>query len=307
MSRDFKNEFSYSFSRYNAFSQCKRQYFLNYYGHWNGWRSESPERKRRTYWLKKLTSMWAWTGNIVHEEVAKIFRDIDDKQPVLLDRSIDRARREMTRQFMVSKVRRVAKCFGLKEHEYNLPIPKDNLRDRVIVALTNFYCSGVIEMYKKLDKKDILSVEELTKFPLEFDDFTVNVYAVPDFAYRRGDEVVIWDWKTGNPDSHYSDQIALYSLYANSYWDVKPEKVETNIFYLKTGEVVQKWSTKEWIEEARLRVERESKEMLAYVDNIESNRALPEEDFPLTEDTNGCRWCNFEEICGIQDRQGGSS
>jgi hypothetical protein len=307
MSKKLSNEFSYSFSRYNTFSQCKRQYFLNYYGYWNGWRSESPERKRRTYWLKKLTSMWAWTGNIVHEEVAKIFRDIDDKQPVILQRSIDRARREMTRQFRISEVRPVAKCFGLKEHEYDLPIPKDNLRDRVIVALTNFYCSGVIEMYKKLDKKDILSVEELTKFPLKFDDFTVNVYAVPDFAYRRGDEVVIWDWKTGNPDPHYSDQIALYSLYANSYWDVKPEKVETNIFYLKTGEVVQKWATKEWIEEARLRVERESKEMLAYVDNIDSNRALPEEDFPLTEDTNGCRWCNFEEICGIQGRQGGSS
>jgi hypothetical protein len=40
----FKNEISWSKSRDETFKTCPRQYWFAYYGFWNGWLKDGPER-----------------------------------------------------------------------------------------------------------------------------------------------------------------------------------------------------------------------------------------------------------------------
>jgi len=44
----FKNEFSWSKTRDEIFKACPRQYWFAYYGFWNGWLKDAPERTRQT-------------------------------------------------------------------------------------------------------------------------------------------------------------------------------------------------------------------------------------------------------------------
>ena len=41
--KEFKNDFSWSFSRDNAFNTCKRKYYYSYYGSWGGWNKDADE------------------------------------------------------------------------------------------------------------------------------------------------------------------------------------------------------------------------------------------------------------------------
>ena len=56
---DFKNEFSWSYSRDNLFQECKREYYYNYYGSWGGWeKNKADEITRTLYVLKNLQNRW---------------------------------------------------------------------------------------------------------------------------------------------------------------------------------------------------------------------------------------------------------
>ena len=39
---DIRNAFSWSFTRHRTFQDCRRAYYLNYYGYWNGWSNDDP-------------------------------------------------------------------------------------------------------------------------------------------------------------------------------------------------------------------------------------------------------------------------
>ena len=39
--KEFKNDFSWSFSRDSAFNTCKRKYYYSYYGSWGGWNKDA--------------------------------------------------------------------------------------------------------------------------------------------------------------------------------------------------------------------------------------------------------------------------
>ena len=67
MMAEFKNEFSWSKTRDEVFRTCPRQYWFAYYGYWNGWREDAPERDHQIYLLKNLKNRHAWAGEKVHE------------------------------------------------------------------------------------------------------------------------------------------------------------------------------------------------------------------------------------------------
>ena len=45
--KEFKNDFSWSFSRDNAFNTCKRKYYYSYYGSWGGWNKDADELSKK--------------------------------------------------------------------------------------------------------------------------------------------------------------------------------------------------------------------------------------------------------------------
>jgi hypothetical protein len=56
----FKNEFSWSKTRDETFTPCPRQYWFAYYGFWNGWLKDPPERTRQIYVLKNYKDRQTW-------------------------------------------------------------------------------------------------------------------------------------------------------------------------------------------------------------------------------------------------------
>ena len=63
----FKNEFSWSKTRDEIFKTCPRQYWFAYYGFWNGWLKDAPERTRQIYVLKNLKNRQTWAGEKIHQ------------------------------------------------------------------------------------------------------------------------------------------------------------------------------------------------------------------------------------------------
>jgi hypothetical protein len=53
MMTELKNELSWSKTRDEIFRTCPRQYWFAYYGYWNGWHENAPERTRQIYILRK--------------------------------------------------------------------------------------------------------------------------------------------------------------------------------------------------------------------------------------------------------------
>jgi len=66
---DLVNEFSWSRSRDATFQDCRRKYYLHYYGSWGGWDAAVAPDVRRLYILKQLASRQMWAGRIVHDAI----------------------------------------------------------------------------------------------------------------------------------------------------------------------------------------------------------------------------------------------
>ena len=72
--KEFKNQFSWSFSRHNSFETCKRKYYYSYYGCWGGWDKNADEKIKMLYALNKMTSLPMLAGSIVHDEVERTLK-----------------------------------------------------------------------------------------------------------------------------------------------------------------------------------------------------------------------------------------
>src|SRR5947207_1543270 len=66
---DLSNEFSWSRSRDATFQDCRRKYYLHYYGAWGGWAADAAADVRLLYVLKQLASRQMWGGRVVHDAI----------------------------------------------------------------------------------------------------------------------------------------------------------------------------------------------------------------------------------------------
>src|SRR5262245_42335161 len=122
---DLTNEFSWSRSRDNAFQECRRRYFYQYYGSWGGWEADAPPEVRRLYVLKQLGSRQMWAGRVVHDAVEMalhVFREGREVpvEPFVAD-VVERMRSEW-RSSRDGRYRDAPKTVALFEHEYAVPL-----------------------------------------------------------------------------------------------------------------------------------------------------------------------------------------
>jgi hypothetical protein len=320
----FSNELSFSFSRLGTFESCKRKYYLNYYASRNGWLKRAPEHTKEIYFLKRLTGIYAWVGTLVHEEIARILHIFKKTKKILSpQKARDHMFDRMKSEWSESKDRvtsRIAKQFGLKEHEYGYDMSKDkrmSLRDRAFACLSNFYKSAAFEEIFDVPVEDWLYIDDnsFNKFPVLLSDGTqIQCFSIPDFAMRKPNGIVtIYDWKTGKPDGRYKTQAAMYSLYASEYWNVAPDMIETVLVYLKDNEETRGMVNQETIDDIKERI---NDGVCAMTDLLEDgdryrNKAIKIvgtqsvdlDKFPLPETKSECFFCTFEKVCGIKSKQ----
>jgi hypothetical protein len=298
---ELRNEFSWSKTRDEVFKTCLRQYWFAYYGYWNGWLENAPERTRQIYILKNLKNPQMWAGEKVNECIQRSLNNIRRGIKVLsVDEIVTITLDQMRAEFRSSKskkYRKNPKSCALFEHEYDTELTDDQWKEaanNVETCLRNFYASDIYDGLKSHPKDQWLEVEDFSSFHLD----NVRINLAIDSAIRESDDIYIYDWKTGKSLSEdLSIQLCCYALYAMEKWHVRPESlriIEYNLFFGKSN-----WFsiTDGEVENIKGYIRGSIKDMQSLLTGIGSNIPLEEERFSKVEDERVSLRCNFRKLC----------
>ena len=299
----FKNKFSWSFSRYKIFNECKRKYYFNHYGFWNGWREDADEKTKKIYILKNLTSRHMLAGSVVHETIELIIANYGLGAIMHFEQAEGLMIQKLKKAFLESKnedwKKKVKGHCNLAEHYFNYNISDEKwieFRDKASNNLNGFYEIDENSIIKNSNSNKWLTIDKLDSF----DYNGTTIFASPDFAFNENDKTIIYDWKTGNPSTDDETQLLIYALYTNQKWDIEYSKMELSDVYLNIGASVYAEDIEEKIPVVEDLIKDSIEQMKGSLVDIDNNVAK-ESDFPMTNDLNKCKWCDFREICHQND------
>ncbi len=307
MGKVLTNDFSWSKSRHEKLSDCRRAYYFHYYQSWGGWELDAPRWVRQLYVLKKLNNRYTWAGSIVHAAIRGILMAIRHGRTLEPGRVIDRVHRVMQKDWAFSRDRRYwrERCRkefnGLVEHEYQEPVTNDEWKanwENVRNALDWFFRSRWVVLARSLRPEQWLEVDMLDFEKSAFHLDGVKVWAVPDFAFVDHDGVpVVVDWKTGRVRDGYDEQVLGYALYLEARYGLVATRIRASLVYVSEGveQTVQ-------IDEAAIvgfkaRFQESVSRMRELLLDPSSNVPLPESFFPQTDDLAACARCVFRRPC----------
>jgi len=299
---ELKNEFSWSKTREEVFKTCPRQYWFSYYGYWNGWFENAPERTRQIYILKNLKNRHMWAGEKIHECIQRSLNNIRRGIKVLrVDEIVSITLDQMRAEFRSSKSKNYwknPKSCGLLEHEYEMEVSDEEWKEvagNVETCLRNFYASDIYDGLTSHPKEDWLEVEEFSSFFLD----RTKINLVIDCAIKEGEGIYIYDWKTGKSLSEdLSIQLGCYALYAMGKWNVSPESlsiIEYNLSFNKSN-----WFSvsQEEMKGMKGYINGSITDMQSLLADVPHNLPIEEDRFIKIDDERVSFRCNFRRVCG---------
>ncbi len=288
--------FSWSLSRHDTFSTCRRKYFYSYYAS-----NEDPEIKR----LKRLSALPLWAGNVVHETIETFLKTHDaiptpEAQDAIVKAAVhgDMLANWRSSEQGIGFDEAGVLRFRLFEHEYQVPVDADDKKlvvGIVMRSLRNFFRSEVLRDAMAVGRANWLTIEDLVSFEVE----GVPVFVRMDLAYRDAKgRVVIVDWKTGRGEGRFNEvQIAGYALYAAEQgWVQAPEEISTELNYLVIPKAVRRSVDRRKVDHARNFIRKSAGTMKSLLLDPAQNLARIE-DFPMIDRPSYCRRCNFRRLC----------
>jgi hypothetical protein len=301
------NDFSWSKSRHEKFQDCRRAYYLHYYGSWGGWEDGARADIRQLWVLKKLANRFNWAGSVVHAIVKDALLEVragrspDGERAILRARSLMRADFRHSRARAYWQERRRLEFMGLMEHEYQEPLPDAEWKrtwDNVETALRWFFRSPWLEQARLLLPHQWLEVDEGADHSW-FEMDGVKMFAIPDFAFRDDDgRITVVDWKTGTAHAGYAEQVVGYALYLAHRHRVEPHDIRCRLVFLSAGEEVEVPVNAEAVQRFGTHFRESVQRMRELLVNAASNTPLDAEQFPMTEDVGQCARCAFRRACG---------
>jgi len=297
---DLSNEFSWSRSRDATFQDCRRKYYLHYYGAWGGWAADAAADVRLLYVLKQLASRQMWGGRVVHDAIEMALhvyqqgRDVP-VEPFVAD-VIERMRGEW-RSSRAGRYRDSPKTLALFEHEYAVDLKPEAwqaLSRNVSTCLRNFFRLPLLAEVRKTAPEH-WSIEHWSKV---FDFEGTPVWSAPDFGFwNDAGRLTLVDWKTGASDADATAfQLGCYALYAREVLGVPAAQVVLLEVNLREPTVTPLAWDDGRLEAIREQLRLSIRSMRAYLAEPAANVAR-QEDFERTEELRICRWCNFRRVC----------
>jgi hypothetical protein len=283
------HDFSWSLSRHDTFSSCRRRYFYSYYAS-----ADDPEIHR----LKKLSALPLWAGSVVHEAIERFLRASSSLPPPEEQEAFIRStiHEGMLADWKDSEQGSLR--FRLFEHEYQVRVDPEDKKivvGTVMRSLRHFFRSETLRQALEAGRERWLTLEDLVSFQLG----GVEVLLRMDLAFRDpSGRVVIVDWKTGRGEGRFSEvQVASYALYAaQAGWVVSPEEISTELAYLALPRYVRRSVTAQTLERTRAFIGKSASTMKSLLLDPLVNAARLE-DFPMVERPRVCRRCNFRKLC----------
>jgi CRISPR/Cas system-associated exonuclease Cas4 (RecB family) len=295
-------EVSWSKSRDAVLADCPRRYYYHYYGHLGGTQPEATPRAREILLLRHLRTRHMWAGEIVHEAIEKILRDLRAGiAPPPLGDLLREVRSQMRADFRASRERRFRRetrpaSLALFEHDYGRRVSDEEwqaIAGRVDQCLTRFYGSETWASIQQMDPaRHWLELEDLKRFDLDGTAVQVKL----DFAHADGDEVRVIDWKTGRGRGANRLQLGCYVLYVASSRGLAVERVRGIEVNLGDGRIREHRFDESDLDAVRERIRRSIAWMRRLLRDPVENVAL-EQDFPVNPGPWRCRNCNFLRVC----------
>jgi len=293
-------EKSWSFSRHKSFLECKRRFYFNTYGHWNGWEYNAPERAKKLYRLKKLANIYTLSGQLLHEEIAKAIREgeIDIKN------ALSRIRHHLNKAVKDSleKVKywenKPKDYIILHEYYYGDGVSKEKgseITDRMSTALNNFTSSYT---WKRLNQGNVEIVEfEKEGFP-HFMLRDYKIFSILDLFYKLDNKYYIVDWKSGEIHSEQNKrQMGVYALYViNKYPEVNVNVLKGYNEYLGVNDKESYDFALEDLVNLKEEITNSMEKMDEFLLDKEKNMPQDEKNYPA-ETGFHCKYCNYIEVC----------
>ena len=121
---------------------------------------------------------------------------------------------------------------------------------------------------------------------------------VIDCSIREGDDILLYDWKTGKSLSEgLSIQLSCYSLYALEKWNIPSEHLKVIEFNLSFNKANWFSITKEHAENSKGYINGSIKDMQSLLMDAEKNIPMEEDRFSKVEDERVSMRCNFRKVC----------
>ncbi len=307
---ELKNTFSWSFSASEDFEACRRRRYWSKYGMWGGWgRHASPEQKT-AYRLNKMDNRWGLMGQAAENSIMWVLKQHQQGFPVDAKAAWEKvARPFLTQKWKESNEgnwRNSPKQFCcLREHYYKTMEDENEAKRRIAAQVQNCidnFIEKVLPRIGQIKPEQEFRIETADT-PGDVENFVyegVKIYAIPDYAYRIGEQVHIHDWKAGKikVDQHRL-QLSLYALWAIVKHGAKLENIFLYVEYLNEGQVMPFQLTADDLEEAKAVMSDSVGEMTEYLVDCDrdKNEPLPKDEWELTLDPANCRQCNFYELC----------
>lgn len=281
----------WSFSRYDNFQSCRRQYFFDYYGK----KYAPPEIRDRVEFLKGIQSPALLLGQYVHEAVAANIKRIQlESQEVPLET----LKEETAHAF--SKALESPLLMDTYYGSELTPAKKFSLKIKLDSCLESFYSSPWYSFIHSLpeEKKSkwIIEPEDFGEFRLD----GMKAYARVDFAFPGDDgNLIVIDWKTGKRyGKKHALQMQGYILYAHDICGYPLEKIKAVLEYLADdNEPLESQMTQKHLDSFRSMVKKQLSEMHSMCEDVDKNIPLPMESFPLITSHRFCKWCKYRELC----------
>lgn len=298
---DFKNEFSWSFSRHTVFEDCPRKYWLNHYGFWNGWLRDSPPRAQELYIQKNLVTRPMWLGTVVHDAAEGALKAFRAGQFVgtdeLVSKTLERAERDWTNSLNERYRSDSPKKYpGFQEHYYQEEAsePIETVFTEIERQVRTLYENKIFRRILQVPNR-IQQIEDLNVLPLH----GVKVWVKLDVLMGDGQGgLVIVDWKTGRFHNSESvkTQLGIYGLYAKQELGVsKLKMVHVN---LRDNEFTTTVIDEEQLQRSEAFVRDSAAAMLKLLDNPDENQGSEESFERLPEGSKRCLSCRFRSDCG---------
>jgi len=300
--KEFKNDFSWSFSRHNTFNTCKRKYYYSYYGSWGGWNKDADDLSQKLYMLNKMTSLPMLAGSIVHDEVERTLKILRYGRSADQEKSKDNVVKNFKQSWAQSKNEEWRDSpkwkTNLFEHYYGKkPSDQDllDIRDLMVNSIDGFFASDSYRFIQTMSDTQWLAIEDLDSFEIHGTKLWVKL----DFAIRHGERVYIYDWKTGKVVKENEVQLAVYAIYAQQKWDVDLRLIRLFDVYLNQQLPVKVKPTDKLISSASEFIQSSVGDMKELLADRENNKAEIEL-FPVaSEDRESypCSYCSFQTVC----------
>ena len=282
--------FSWSASRHDTFSSCRRKYYYSYYAS-----HEDDEIKR----LKKLSALPLWAGSVVHDAIEWWLKKNDTLPP---KEEQDAFIRRIVHTGMVGDWREsemASRRFRLFEHEYDVPVEQEDKRIAVNIvmrSLQHFFASDTLKEALDVGREQWLALEDLVSFHVG----DVEVYLRMDLAFR--------DRQRPGGDRRLEDRPARGPLQRDPGGGLRPLRHRAGLGLRPRRRSPPSSTTSssrgprgaaspaEKIEHARSFIAKSAGTMKSLlVDPLENLARL--EDFPMVDRPRVCRRCNFRKLC----------